>query len=410
MLEFLQTGKALSVLAAIGVIGIVSKLISRSLYKRLLKETENMAMTKNKNLKVLKQKLENAYRLNQNIVNTQAYLDKQLYGFKFMHISLHAWNNASTQMVILSLLAGGFGSFMSYWYRLDSYYIILYASVGALSSLFLTFLDSTFNIPLKQQRLANALLEYTDNSVFVRAARENAARENAVREGGLGREFGTSRGADAPLTAEGRRTAETAGGSGFGSFSAGGRLRGNESLETAAGNVALQEQEDLDDRERMTHENNIRDGLVREGEPRRLSPRTLHSRNAKAEELLRTVRNMKEEDLAQEQLQEEEETDIRGSFAASGRRAEGAKSGSGKAGRAAKSLTGKGSGSQERMSGGEKEGDNPVRRDIDYLKHSLDQIAASKERGRKDEDWAKNLDAEEIKVLGEIMRQYFAGN
>ena len=58
MLEFLQTGKALSVLAAIGMIGFVSKLITRSLYKRLLKETDNMAMTRNKNLQNLKQRLE----------------------------------------------------------------------------------------------------------------------------------------------------------------------------------------------------------------------------------------------------------------------------------------------------------------------------------------------------------------
>ena len=46
MLEFLQTGKALSVLAAIGMIGFVSKLITRSLYKRLLKETDNMATSR----------------------------------------------------------------------------------------------------------------------------------------------------------------------------------------------------------------------------------------------------------------------------------------------------------------------------------------------------------------------------
>ena len=78
MLEFLQTGKALSVLAAIGMIGFVSKLITRSLYKRLLKETDNMAMTRNKNLQNLKQRLENTCRLGQNIVNTQAYLDKQI--------------------------------------------------------------------------------------------------------------------------------------------------------------------------------------------------------------------------------------------------------------------------------------------------------------------------------------------
>ena len=179
MLELLQTGKALTVLAAIGIIGIVSKLITRSLYKRLLKETDNMAMTKNKNLKVLKQKLENAYRLNQNIVNTQAYLDKQLYGFKFMHISLETWNNLSLQMTILGLLVGGAGSFMSYWYRLDSYYIVLYAAMGALGGLLLTFMDSSFNITGKQQKLETVLLEYVDNSVFVRAARDNSARETA---------------------------------------------------------------------------------------------------------------------------------------------------------------------------------------------------------------------------------------
>lgn len=408
MLEFLQTGKALSVLAAIGVIGIVSKLITRSLYKRLLRETENMAMTKNKNLRLLKQKLENAYRLNQNIVNTQAYLDKQLYGFKFMHISLHAWNNLSVQMVILGLLAGGFGSFMSYWYRLDSYYIILYASVGALGSLFLTFLDATFNIPLKQQRLANALLEYTDNSVFVRAVRENAVRDN-----GRGREFGTGREAEGTLSmqADGRRAAEPAGAAGFGFFGGSGRLRGKENLETAAGNVALQAQdEDTDDRDRILRENNIRDGLVREEEPRRLSARNLRSRNAKAEDLLRTVRNMKEEDYASEdQAQEELQGDIREPFVSSGRRPGNGKAGSGKTGSLAKNMSGKGA-SGGQAAGEAKEGDSPARRDIDYLKHSLDQIAASKERGRKDEDWAKNLDAEEIKVLGEIMRQYFAGS
>ena len=64
MLQFLQTGKALYVLIAVCAIGILSKLITRSLYKRLIKETDNMAMTKNRNMKTLKQKLENAYRLN----------------------------------------------------------------------------------------------------------------------------------------------------------------------------------------------------------------------------------------------------------------------------------------------------------------------------------------------------------
>lgn len=346
MLEFLQTGKALSVLAAIGTIGFVSKLITRNLYKRLLKETENMAMTKNRNLKILKQKLENAYRLNQNIVNTQAYLEKQLYGFKFMNISLNTWNNLSLQMTILGLLAGGIGTFMSYWYRLDSYYIILYASVGALGGLFLTFLDSSFNISLQQQRLSNSLLEYVDNSVFVRVARENSNRIS-LRE---------------------RATAAS--------------MREEAERETAA------------------HENGIRDGLVREDEPRKLAARTIRTRNEKAGELLRTVRNVKPEEEADSSLEQEtgKGGQTPGRSRASSRSAAVAKE-------TAKEQTENGAASVT-----DKNSDSTSRRDIDYLKHSLEQIAASKEKTRKEEDWAKKLDSQEIKVLGEIMRQYFAGD
>lgn len=339
MLELLQTGKALSVFIAIGAIGIVSKLITRSLYKRLVKETDNMAMTKNKNLKVLKQKLENAYRLNQNIVNTQAYLDKQVYAFKFMGASLNGWNNISVQMTLLGLLAGGAASFLSYWYRLDSYYIILYASVGALGSLFLTFLDSSFNISLRQQRLSNSLLEYVDNSVFVRAVRENTGRDT-VRD-----------------------------------YAAAGK---DKSFST-------------EDRERIILENEIKDGLVHEEEPER-SRGSMKNRNTKAEELLRTVRSMKNEESEVEK---------------SSNRTPGR-------GPALKRQTagGKAAGGVKGLNGTEQNADNEVRRDIDYLKHSLEQIAASKEKekSRVSDDWAKNLDSEELKVIGEIMRQYFAGN
>ena len=36
---------------------------------------------------------------------------------------------------------------------------------------------------------------------------------------------------------------------------------------------------------------------MREEEPRQLSPRNIRNRNSKAEELLRTIRNMKEDDM-----------------------------------------------------------------------------------------------------------------
>lgn len=397
MINFLQTGKALSVFVAIGVIGIVSKLITRSLYKRLVKETDNMAMTKNKNLKILKQKLENAYRLNQNIVNTQAYLDKQIYGFRFMRISLDGWNNLSMQMTIFSLLAGGAASFMSYWYRLDSYYIILYASVGALGSLLLTFLDSSFNITQKQQRLSNALLEYTDNSVFVRAARENTGRDIARDFAATSREIaGKIKNADRSADRAGERTADRLldRASDRALDKAPDRAMdrtGDRVLERTAdrgadrssdmGGRSLEDLDSEDDRDMVIRENDIRDGIVREENTRRGFPGNLGARSLKAEELLRTVRNMKEDSMSED----EECGGAKGS-----RRQEREP--------------------RQRRNGDRKpvNSDNEARRDIDYLKHSLDQIAVSKEKHHISDDWAKNLDAEEIKVIEEIMRQYFS--
>lgn len=385
MLEFLASGKALSVLAAIGVIGIVSKLITRSLYKRLLKETDNMAMTKNKNLKALKQKLENAYRLNQNIVNTQAYLEKQLYGFRFMNLSLDTWNNLSMQMVILGLLAGGAGSFLAYWYRLDSYYIVLYASIGALSSLLLTFMDSSFNIIQKQQRLETVLLEYMDNSVFVRAARENTGRDAAMSRAALtAQDWDKDR-----QSREDRKDRQP---------------REDDIINdrSARGGEARERSRDEEFKERMSREGNkdgltpgedIKNSLVKE-ETDRGTIRSIKSRNSRADDLLRAVRTMKEEDGQETpvKLRDMDRTERAASV-----------SGGSKKGRNAP---------RDAAYDGPEE-DSQARRDIDYLKQSLEQIAASRDKGQeeapsREKDWLKNLNGEELKLIGEIMQQYFS--
>ena len=117
-MQLLQNGTALYLLVAICVFGIVSKLIARNSYKRLIKETNTMAMSKNKYLRNLKQKAEDAYRVNQGIVNTQVYLEKQLFDTKVGAMTPQGWAGFSSQMTWMCLLAGGALAFLSYWYRL----------------------------------------------------------------------------------------------------------------------------------------------------------------------------------------------------------------------------------------------------------------------------------------------------
>ena len=175
MLELLETGKALYALTAVCVLGILSRLVARNLYKRLIKETDNMTLTKNRYLRELKQKTENTYRLNQGIHNTKAYLEKQLTNYRFLGVSLNGWGNLSGQLTVLCFFLGGMAAFGAYWYRCDSYFVALYGSVGVLAGLLTLFLDYGVNLGERRNQLLNALQDYMENSLFHRLARETAS-------------------------------------------------------------------------------------------------------------------------------------------------------------------------------------------------------------------------------------------
>ena len=186
MLQFLQTGKVLYVLAAVCALGIISKLVTGNLYKRLIKETGNMALTKNRNLRALKQKTENMFLLSHGLRNPAAYIEKQVYGFRFMKISLDDWDNFSVQTMILCFLIGGVAAFGSYWYRCDSYYIVLYGTMGILSGLFMVLVDNGVNIGVKRQQLMDCLVDYVENSPHFYKSVDNSAYAGQERKKAAG--------------------------------------------------------------------------------------------------------------------------------------------------------------------------------------------------------------------------------
>lgn len=288
MLQFLETGKALYVLAAVCILSLAGKFITRNLYKRMIKESDNMALTKNKYLRTLKQKAENTYRMNQGIANTKVYLEKQLLGIKFLGASLQGWGNFSNQMTLLCFLLGGVGAFGAYWFRSDSYYIVMYGSVGILAGLFSIVIDSGMNLSDKRMQLMISLQDYLENSLFGRITKEQGTsmlEEDSGTEAMRGKAAG------------------------------GGRVMGKSQDRDTAAVTAI-----------ATATTGKRTSRV----SRRETPQTT----------------------------EPQETGNR--------------------------------------------------KDIDYLKRSLDQIAASRERNKTDDNWTKDLNSEEVKLIGEILREYLA--
>lgn len=159
-------------LAAICLAGVFSRLMAGSYYKRLIKESTNMALTKNRYLRGLKQNAEDTYRMNQGMSNTRVYLEHQIYGLRTAGMSVKGLDNLSGQLTLLCFLAGGGAAFLSYWYRSDNYYIVLYGAMGILAGMFTMLVDYGANLEARRQQLLTCLQDYMENAMWPRMNRE----------------------------------------------------------------------------------------------------------------------------------------------------------------------------------------------------------------------------------------------
>lgn len=325
MLEFLQTGKALYVLAAVCGLGVITRWLTRNLYKRLIKETDNMSLTKNKNLRNFKQKTESTYQMNQGIPKIKPYLERQMYDFRFMKMTLNGWNTFANQMTLLCFLAGGAAAFGAYWYRIDPYYIVLYGSMGILAGLFTILVDHGAGVAEKKQQLFTALDNYLENTLIYRLDQE---RDGTQAIPGPHLE-----------TRENIRSIYPVAGS------------------AASGQAEEPEKQD-------------------------------HVRGRQKNRTEQLKKQLKAESLARRQ---------NSGIIGNGMPENGMEMDSGDR------LSGTGGQNMAQAEG------SAAIRDVDYLKKSLEQIAASRDRGRnvkQHEDWLKDLNPEELKLIGEILHEY----
>ena len=263
-------------------------------------------------------------------------------------------------MVLLGLLTGAAEAFLAYWYELDASYIVLYASAAVMSGLFLAFIESCFQIDQKQQRLETALLEYVDNSVFLRAAREKETRGQEM-SGASGVSGGIA-GADSNVREMPKRLQSA--------LRAERGVSGRDGAETNNRDLGETEFEKGKSRTAM-----------------RVNP--FRERDARAQNLMRAVRTAPCE--SEERDKHETDGHLTDRRMVSG------------------NETGNNTGPRQEAK------ERPGDKEMEYLKQSLDQIAASRDTRETRSgstnagDWMKGLSREEAQVLGDIMREYLSG-
>lgn len=160
---FFQRAHFIGIVFTLLVLSILCQIMIGVLYQKLLRETDNMAVTENQLLKQCKLKFSNCYDLNKGEINIPVFVDKFMSQLRFAGISLANMTHLSGQLMLLSVFAAGLGVCVSIINgetpgELLPYYIV------SLFGLYVYFsVSSLVDAKSKTQLLRTNLIDYLEN-------------------------------------------------------------------------------------------------------------------------------------------------------------------------------------------------------------------------------------------------------
>jgi hypothetical protein len=193
------------ILWGIAILGLVFKMISNSYIKQFMKKTENMATTKKKKLRCMRQKYENRKSLGME-GNSSDFVEKNLRAFRFMGLPFETFCHHINIGVYVTIMATA-GAFLLYepsWR--GSPYMVTFLANSVMVCAFLMSLENIFSTRTKLEIMKANIRDYLDN-MSVRGAGnvDGAVRRSAAGADGTVRSSsGNTDSADLRADAKGR--------------------------------------------------------------------------------------------------------------------------------------------------------------------------------------------------------------
>lgn len=169
------------ILYGIGVLGLLLKLMANTYLKTLIKESENMEMTKNRKLKTVARKCKNRAALGMLEKSTDSYVEKNVGKIKLFGRSFSFYDRCGRwlSMCIVMMAAGGFLYYDISWRGSPN--MTEYFANCVIVCAFLLALENIFCIRNKMDLLKANIGDFIDNiSVASRKADSRQRIENPV--------------------------------------------------------------------------------------------------------------------------------------------------------------------------------------------------------------------------------------
>lgn len=144
-------------------LSIICQIIIGVIYRRLIRETDNMAAAKNKFLRQCKLKFINCYQLSGEVANISVFVDKSMAKISFLGISMTGLHHLAGQFILLSVATAGAGACYEITQGETVGKILPYYVVSFLGLYVYFSISGLVDITGKKERLKINLVDYLEN-------------------------------------------------------------------------------------------------------------------------------------------------------------------------------------------------------------------------------------------------------
>lgn len=156
-------GTNVHILWCIGLLGLLTKLMVNLHMRSLIKASENMATTRKRALRIMRQKFVNGRNLGINRGNGASFVEKNVRRLKWAGLPLEFWKRSGWIFSLASIIAMS-GSFVYYETRWrGSEDMVTYLAHGVIVCAFLLAIENIFLINNKLEILKANIRDYFEN-------------------------------------------------------------------------------------------------------------------------------------------------------------------------------------------------------------------------------------------------------
>ena len=175
-----DTSVIIYLMAAIGILGVLAKIINQLTLYRLVKAAGNMPKSTHRLIKLVRAKYEHACMIHDSVENINAFVEKYIYEYRGFLFRIHTWRQIELLSVWFAGILAAMGASLNYLSSGFTESVYQYIAGGLAEIVLLSVVIRLSDEPYKINAVKMYIVDYLDNICAFRLKKQKSSERESI--------------------------------------------------------------------------------------------------------------------------------------------------------------------------------------------------------------------------------------